>query len=74
MTQSNLYSVSETILLKWLTAHYRNMFPLEAKTITNFDLDLQDGVVLATVIRSHCGKLPSLTGFRQQCSSEEHKQ
>lgn len=40
MQNSNLYSISETILLKWMQYHYNKMNPLHPKWITNFDADL----------------------------------
>jgi hypothetical protein len=55
MTKSNVYSVPETILLKWMTLHYGKVNPTHPKTITNFDADLQDGLVFAALIKSHYG-------------------
>jgi hypothetical protein len=55
MQQSNIYSVSETILLKWLQFHYNKVNPLHSKTISNFDADLQDSQVFAALIKSHYG-------------------
>lgn len=31
MTKSNIYSVPETILLKWMTYHYNKVNPMHAK-------------------------------------------
>jgi hypothetical protein len=55
MTKSNVYSVPETILLKWMSYHYNKMNPMHPMTITNFDADLHDGQVFASLIRSHYG-------------------
>lgn len=55
MMKSNVYSVSETILLKWMTFHHNKVNPMHPKIITNFDADLHDGVVLASLIKSHYG-------------------
>jgi hypothetical protein len=55
MQQSNIYSVSETILLKWLQYHYNKVNPMHSKTISNFDADLQDSQVFAALIKSHYG-------------------
>ena len=43
LSGSNMYSVSEGVLLKWLTYHYAAMAPPKPKRITNFDKDLRDG-------------------------------
>ena len=40
MTKSNIYSVSETILLKWMSFHYNVVNQMHPKTLTNFDADL----------------------------------
>ena len=40
MQGSNVYSLSETILLKWMTIHYNKMNAMHPKTINNFDADL----------------------------------
>ena len=50
MQNSNIYSVSETILLKWMQFHYNKMNALHPKRITNFDADLQDGTVFSALI------------------------
>lgn len=55
MQASNIYSVSETVLLKWMQYHYNKMNPMHPKTLSNFDADLQDSLVLAAVIKSHYG-------------------
>jgi hypothetical protein len=40
MQKSNVYSVAETILLKWMTFHHNQINPMHPKTMTNFDADL----------------------------------
>ncbi len=55
MQSSNIYSVSETILLKWMQYHYNKVNPMHPKTISNFDADLQDSLVFAALIKSHYG-------------------
>jgi hypothetical protein len=65
MTKSNVYSVSETILLKWMSYHYNLMNPMHGvKQVTNFDSDLADSTVFAALIRSHYGDPPALKNFR----------
>lgn len=65
MTKSNVYSVSETILLKWMSYHYNLMNPMHGvRQITNFDADLSDSTVFAALIRSHYGDPPALKNFR----------
>ena len=46
---SNVYSVSEGILLKWLTYHFTAMAPPQPRRIVNFDRDLRDGAVLCAL-------------------------
>lgn len=60
MTKSNIYSVPEAILLKWMTHHYCRVNQMHPKIITNFDIDLQDGLVFASLIRSHYGNAQAL--------------
>lgn len=55
MQQSNIYSVSETILLRWMQYHYNKVNPMHPKTLSNFDADLQDSLVFASLIKSHYG-------------------
>ncbi|KAI0223616.1 Cilia- and flagella-associated protein 47 [Lamellibrachia satsuma] len=61
---SNIYSVSERILLLWLNHHYEHQrtfvwqtspkgtFP-PSRWIVNFDFDLLDGLVIATTLAAH---------------------
>lgn len=60
MTKSNVYSVPEAILLKWMTYHYCKVHPMHPKVITNFDADLHDGLVFAALIKSHYGNAQAL--------------
>jgi len=64
MTKSNVYSVSETILLKWMSYHYNMMNNMHPRNLSNFDLDLRDGTVFAALIRSHYGEPPALKNFK----------
>ena len=60
MTKSNIYSVAETILLKWMTYHVSIINPTQAHQLTNFDADLQDSSVFACLLKSHYGETNSL--------------
>lgn len=71
MTKSNVYSVPETILLKWLTFHYCKMHQMHPKVITNFDADLQDGLVFAALIKSHYGNAQALHDMKASVQYEE---
>lgn len=57
MPRSNLYSVPERILLKWMQFHYNKENPTLPKKLSNFDADLQDGRVFASLIQSHYGNV-----------------
>ena len=60
---SNIYTVAEGILLKWLSMHYAEAMggtagDTGARRIYTFDKDLKDGAVLCAVLQSH---VPLLT-------------
>jgi hypothetical protein len=63
MMKSNVYSVPEAILLKWMTYHYCKINTMHPKVITNFEDDLRDSLVFAALIRSHYGDTPALKGM-----------
>lgn len=73
MTSSNLYSVSEAILLKWLNYHYSVVFPQSPRKVTNFDKDLNDGIVLAAVIQNHVGQIRSLANLKITITLEDQR-
>ncbi|XP_067349403.1 cilia and flagella-associated protein 47-like isoform X2 [Channa argus] len=64
---SNIYSAYELKLLSWLNVHYENMRETiwdtgvtpSTRWIVNFDLDLTDGLVLATLVAGYCPHLPT---------------
>ena len=71
MQNSNIYSVSECILLKWMQYHYENANKGHAKTLTNFDDDLRDGTVIASVIKSHFENSKHIKDVKLSAHSEE---
>jgi len=73
MTQSNIYSLSENILLKWLTCHFASAYPMTSRKVRNFDQDLLDGTVLAAVVQNHIGAVGSLLKVKFNALSEEQK-
>jgi len=72
MQGSNLYSVPEAILLKWMQYHYNKVNPLLPKRLTNFDADLQDGRVFAALIQSHYGNAKKLKDIKTTCYNDDH--
>jgi len=72
MQGSNIYSVPETILLKWMQHHYNLINPLLPKTLSNFDADLQDGRVFAALIQSHYGNVKGLKDIKTSCYNDDH--
>jgi len=72
MQQSNCYSVAECILLKWMQYHHNKMDPMHPRRLTNFDKDLQDGHVFASLVRSHFGNEAHLREMKVSCSTEDH--
>ena len=71
MNNSNLYSTSETILLKWMQWHYNRVNPLHPRKLCNFDRDLQDGHVFAALLVSHYGELDSLRLMKATVYNED---
>ncbi|MEE4247662.1 MAG: hypothetical protein V2I33_19840 [Kangiellaceae bacterium] len=71
MAQSNIFSVPETILLKWLQVHFNAKNIMAPRKVVNFDNDLADGIILAYVIQAHCGNLKSLVGLKPTVHTEE---
>jgi hypothetical protein len=62
LTSSNLYSTSESILLKWMTYHVNQEYPPENTDpirIANFGNDLRDGLVLSALLRAHVPHIAS---------------
>ena len=52
MKESNVYSLPEMILLKWMTFHYNVQNPTHTVPLfTNFDDDLKNGKVFAALIQ-----------------------
>eukprot|EP00736_Rhodelphis_marinus_P012698 Rmarinus@m.1878 len=72
LSNSNVYSVAESILLKWLTVHYNRAQtdPVNCMRVTNFDDDLRDSRVLMTVIHSHAPVKEELRRLHQTCVDE----
>jgi len=72
MSKSNVYSVSEAILLKWMNYHYNQMNPMHPRLIYNFDDHLVDSTVFAALIRSHYGEATALKDFRNVAVDNTH--
>ena len=72
---SNIFSVSEGLLLKWLTYHYVSLGPENPKRLTNFEEDLKDGSVLCYLLQSHvptiAGSGRPLFGFKRKPQTDE---
>lgn len=73
MTQSNIYSLSESILLKWFSYHFASAYPMTSRKVRNFDQDLLDGTVLAAAVQNHIGAVGSLLKVKFNALSEEQK-
>ena len=72
MSKSNIYSVSESILLKWMNYHYNQVNPMHPRAIYNFDDHLRDSTVFAALIRSHYGDAAALKDFRNLAVDNSH--
>mmetsp|Transcript_76352 Transcript_76352/g.221693 ORF Transcript_76352/g.221693 Transcript_76352/m.221693 type:complete len:2886 (+) Transcript_76352:129-8786(+) len=71
---SNVYSVPESILLRWLNFHYwranKDRYP--PRKVVRFDTDLEDSVVLAVVILSHIPNCQAVQNLRCPCTEFNH--
>ncbi|GAB5362482.1 hypothetical protein AAMO2058_000800600 [Amorphochlora amoebiformis] len=65
MSNSNVYSLSECILLKWLAYHHKKLNPESYREPIRFDVDLMDGVFLRSVIISHVPTLHEQLSFNE---------
>ena len=78
LADSNVYSVHENILLRWMNFHFTKANTKEkygpARVIRTFDADLQDGVVLGAIIGQHCPGCTSVMTMKYPCTSEEQTQ
>ena len=60
LSGSNVYSVHESILLKWMTNHLAKVFPRFAYRVTNFDEHLCNGLVIFSLLVAHWPGLKTL--------------
>lgn len=71
---SNVYSVAESILLRWLNFHFwranKDRYP--PRRVVRFDTDLEDSIVLSVVIQSHVPNCQAVQMLRCPCTSIEH--
>merc|ERR1719399_485822 len=76
LADSNIYSVAEMILLRWVNYHYTKQVQVSSgkypeRVVQSFDADFQDGLVFALLILSHCPTCRSLTMLKHPCNSPE---
>ncbi|EWS70940.1 flagellar associated protein, putative (macronuclear) [Tetrahymena thermophila SB210] len=71
--QSNLISPAESLLLYWLEINYEQTHPLAQKRLCSFDLELQDGQWIQSLIMSYVGKNSSryFGNMKMVCSNEQ---
>merc|ERR1719355_323615 len=71
---SNICSISECILLRWLNFHFmRANKDRYAKTpVCTFDTDLEDSIVLSVVIESHVPNCQAVKNMKYPCTHPEH--
>ncbi|CAK9109555.1 unnamed protein product [Durusdinium trenchii] len=74
LADSNVYSISECILLRWLNFHFAraNRDRYSPRKVCCFDSDLEDSIVLAVVIQSHVPHCQAVQNMRPQCSNLDH--
>jgi hypothetical protein len=73
LTDSNICSVSECILLRWLNFHFAraNKDRYNIKPVSTFDEDLQDSIVLSVVIESHVPNCQAVRNMKFPCQRLE---
>lgn len=69
--KSNIYSLSEIVVLKWLQVHKSRLYSSERNLIKNFRIDFRDGTLLNAVIMSHYKGLSALKNFKHVATNEE---
>lgn len=74
MQKSNVYSLAECILLKWMTYHFNQVNPThQVSMFTNFDSDLRDGRVIAALIIQHYGEIKELGPMHPSPTTDAHR-
>jgi len=75
LSGSNIYSVSENLLLKWLTINFQRAVPTLAYRLTNFHDDLRNGLAFYSVMVNHWPTLESFYSLlHKPCKLETHYQ
>jgi hypothetical protein len=71
LSDSNVCSTPECLLLRWLNFHYQraNKDRYPPRTVTTFDSDLQDSIVLSVVIQSHVPNCQAIVLMKYPCQS-----
>ena len=54
-----------------MQSHYNKVNPMHPKVLTNFDADLHDGLVFASLIKSHFGNSRNIKEMKPSVYSEE---
>jgi len=71
---SNVFSPSECILLRWLNFHFKraNKDRFPSRAVTNFDADLQDSLVIGMTIQSYVPGCQAMANLKYPCTNHEH--
>ena len=70
---SNVYSISELILLRWVTACFEFVNPHSSKFPTTFSKDFQDSILLSSVVLSYFPKEEKNVSKRKSQQSNDLK-
>lgn len=75
LAHSNICSVAECILLRWLNFHFAraNKDRYQKGPICNFDNDLEDSIVLSVVIQSHVPNCQAVQMMKYPCATIEYE-
>jgi len=69
---SNMYSVSESILLKWMSYHFMKAMPTFASRVSNFDTCLRSGLVFYSLLVQHWPALETFyNALKKPAKSDE---
>lgn len=77
ITGSNIYGISENLLLRWLTIHHHKMHGAYLKRVINFTDNLTNGVIFIHLVLSHVSEMGNegmpLAHYNETPSTDEDK-
>mmetsp|Transcript_18627 Transcript_18627/g.36432 ORF Transcript_18627/g.36432 Transcript_18627/m.36432 type:complete len:3020 (+) Transcript_18627:106-9165(+) len=71
---SNFYGTPEILLLRWMEYHYNKLNPLRPRKLVNFDTNLADSLVFASLFQVHCPTAVSMQQMVQEPVQPEQRE